>query len=144
MPINLTLLDKYGQVHDQAGLNWGYSSGHVCLEDAYIPLKTETLKNNIGFFPPLSANNTINVTWDDGIKMVCLLEGRQTTPINNNYYAKQISSFGDKSILGTYLRTRLGIFNRKITLNDLSNYGRTDITVTKLSNRNYLFDFSIT
>ncbi|MBU3105836.1 restriction endonuclease PLD domain-containing protein [Clostridium gasigenes] len=139
MPVNLTLLDRYSSVHLQSGLNWGYSTGHVCLDDAYIPLKTNTIRTNPQLFESISNNNTISVTWDDGTVMTLLLEGRQI--VNNRTYAKQISSYDDKSVLGTYFRNRLQVFNRQITLQDLLNYGRTDVTVIKTSCNSYMFDF---
>lgn len=141
MSIQLSLLDRYGNVHEQAGLNWGYSYWHVSYEDAYIPLKTSTIRNNPCFFSPISQENIIYVTWDDGVVMKCLLEGRQE--VNNVIYAKQISSHNDKSLIGHYLRQRLNVFNRRITLDDLNNYGQTDIIATKIDNTHYHFDFSV-
>lgn len=129
--IQLSLLDRSGDVHNQEGLNWGYSNGHVCSEDAYIPLRTKTIRDNDGFFNPVSNDNRIYVTWNDGTEMVCLLEGRQSNLINNQQHAKQISSYDDKSALGCYIRNKLDIFGRKITKQDLLNYGRTSICVTK-------------
>lgn len=142
MSVELSFLDKSGQVPEQSGLNWGFSNGHVCKDDAYIPLRVSTLKNNTTLFNPLSANNIINVIWDDGTKMTCLLEGKQSNPINGNIYAKQISSYTDKSLMGSYLRSRLKISSRKITLSDLQAYKRTSISVTKLTHDTYKFDFS--
>jgi len=142
LPVDLSLLDKARQVQLQSGLNWGYSNGNVCLEDACIPLNTDTIRNNPGLFNPISIDNRIYVTWDDGIKMVCLLEGRQTNLIGNQQYAKQISSDDDKSIIGHYIRTRIGIFGRRITTQDLVTYGRTSISVLKTGYDTYEFDFS--
>ncbi len=138
--VELSLLDRSYQVHSQAGLNWGYSNGHVCSNDAYIPLKHHTIVNNPGFFPAQAGHNCIEVTWDDGVTMTMLLEGTQE--IRGVTYAKQISSYNDKSVLGSYLRNRLNVFNRRITLSDLNNYGRTSILVTKTGDRNYYFNFS--
>ncbi|CUO39944.1 restriction endonuclease PLD domain-containing protein [Clostridium paraputrificum] len=140
MCTNLSLLDRYGNVHSMAGLNWGYSNGHVCENDAYIPIKANVIRSNLTLFNPITENNIIYVTWDDGTEMTCLLEGSQI--INSVTYPKQISSYNDKSILGVYLRERLGVFHSPIVLEDLISYGRTDISVTKTSNTHYFFNFS--
>jgi hypothetical protein len=139
--INLSLLDKNGGVHLKGGLNWGFSKGNVCLEDAYIPLHVSVFINNPGFFEPIGADNRIHVTWDDNTEMELLLEGRQSNLINGQLYAKQISSDEDKSILGNYIRRRISVQGRRIILQDLINYGRTDITVTRNSINSYHFNF---
>lgn len=128
-----------GYVQEQAGLNWGFSQGHVSTEDAYIALTTSFIRNNINFFP--AHGSIIRTVWDDNTPMECLLEGTQI--INNHTFPKQISSLNDKSILGSYLRRRLGVSpTHRITMQDLSNYGRDYITVT-LQDEVYYFDFSV-
>ena len=48
----------------------------------------------------------------------------------------------DNSILGKYLRKRLGLTDGKeILVNDILSYGRTDISITKFDNRHYYLDF---
>lgn len=43
----LTLLTTKGEVHQNAGLNWGYSPvAYVRRLDAYIPLHIVTIRNN--------------------------------------------------------------------------------------------------
>lgn len=140
MPINLTLLDRSGNVPDRSGLNWCYANAHVCNEDAYIKISKSIICNSPSYFPPKSVYSIINVQWDDGMLMTCLLEGNQT--INGIDYPKQISSNNDKSVIGHYLRGRIGVFGRRVNINDLNSYGRTDIEVTHLGSNNYRFDFS--
>lgn len=140
MPINLSLVGRDGQVPESSGLNWGYANAHVCNNDAYIRVAKADVISNPLYFPPKSQRDIINVTWDDGTDMTCMLEGTQE--INSVEYPKQISSYGDKSIIGTYLRGRIGVFNRRVNRRDLENYGRIDITVTHLGGNNYMFDFS--
>ena len=48
-----------------------------------------------------------NYIWDDGVVMECLLEGTQD--LDGKRAPKQISTYNDKSILGAYLRKRLGV-----------------------------------
>lgn len=127
-------------VYPKSGLNWCFAQAHVSTCDAYIVLRKDFLRQNPGFFPPHGA--TISVTWDDGTSMTLRLEG--TVELNGIKVPKQISTDGDKSILGMYLRDRLGIPHNKLaTYQDLVNYGRDSIEVTKLDNGTYLFDFSV-
>lgn len=129
-----------GCVQQQAGLNWCFSVGHVSTEDAYIALTTDFFRQNPNFFP--GHGSVIDTIWDDGVRITCSLEGTQI--INGQVYPKQISSSGNKSILGSYLRRRLGVSStHHITMQDLSNYGRDYITVTRSQNGDYEFDFSI-
>lgn len=129
-----------GIVQQQAGLNWGFSDGHVCLADAYIALTNLFFRTYPTFFPPQGSN--IVIEWDDGTVIECLLEGTQD--ILGVIYPKQISSARDKSILGNYLRSRIGVSNtHRITMMDLNNYGRNNVSVSHLTGNRYYFDFHI-
>lgn len=129
---------KNGNVQEKGGLNWGFANAHVTTQDAYIALTTSFLANYPGFFPP--HGSLIEVEWDDGELMTCLLEGTQGP---NGNLPKQISSYADKSVLGSYLRTRLGVApNHLITMQDLHQYGRDYIDVEYLGGNRYSFDFS--
>lgn len=128
-----------GIVQPQAGLNWCFADAHVNTEDAYIALTTTFFRDYPGFFP--HHGSIINVTWDDGTIMDCLLEGTQK--INGITYPKQISSYDDKSVIGHYLRSRLGVSSTKlITMDDLDRYGRNSISVSRKGANEYYFDFS--
>ena len=83
----------------------------------------------------------IDVLWDDGTEMACLLEGTQD--LDGVKAPKQLSTYDNKSILGTYIRRRLNVSNSHvITYQDLVNYGRDHIEVTLLDDGRYFFDFS--
>jgi len=141
MPTIFLYSRRENEVQRQAGLNWGFSNGNVCTADAYLALNKDFLRQNPGFFP--GHGNTINILWDDGTEMICLLEGTQE--IDGLEYPKQISTFNDKSALGIYLRRRLGVANTHlITRNDLRNYGREDIDIEyDARNDIYLFNFRV-
>jgi len=129
---------RYNMVQKQAGLNWGFSYGHTCLADAYIALTTPFLRSNPNFFP--SQGSVIITEWDDGTIIECLLEGTQE--INGMVYPKQISSDGDKSTLGYYLRGRIGVSpTHRIVMSDLANYGRNYVSVSHIAGNRYYFDF---
>ncbi len=129
-----------GEVQEKSGLNWGHADAHVTTGDAYIPLPSSFFRDHPDFFPP--QGNTITTIWDDKREIICLLEGTQD--IGGITYPKQISSADDKSVIGEYLRKRLGVSRDcLITKSDLSNYGRLDIEVSRRSTGEYYFDFSL-
>lgn len=131
---------KKNEVPPKSGLNWCFADAHVAEGDAYITLTTSFFNNNPDFFPV--HGDIIEVNWDDGIKMFCLLEGKQQ--INGKIYPKQISSYSKKAELGIYIRSRLGVkIDQLVTMNDLIHYGRKDIDVIKLDSHKFCFDFHI-
>lgn len=154
----ISLTDKNGLVSKKSGLNWGLSSGHVSKGDAYIRITTNYIKLFPTLFPPKKyigvenveskgkknrKNDEIELIWDDGEKMMGLLEG-QSNPINGLIYPKQLSSSPSKSILGKYLRKRLGVdINHTITKSDLKRYGRSSIDISLIGEGIYYLDFSV-
>ena len=96
-----------GGVSVSSGLNWGYSNGLPLLGDAYIAISSEFVKNNPDIVLPKQKeeNIPIEVLWDDGTTMLMLMEGNMGKDI---LYPKQISSYNNKSLLGSYLRKRIG------------------------------------
>lgn len=129
-----------GNVQLQSGLNWGFSNGHVCIDDACIAITHSFINNNPGFFP--LAGSTINVIWDDNTNMICSVEGTQI--INGRTYPKQLTSAYDKSDIGVYLRRRMGIpSGQRIVMVDLDNYGRRDVEITFIGDDTYTIDFSV-
>ncbi len=152
---NMTLLDGTGNVPQASGINWGHGAGHVTPNDAYIAVRKEHIRNYPFLFPPKQNapianlnqgrpqrhNDIIEIIWDDGTVMEGLLEGNQSE--NGLIYPKQISSFPNKSIMGAYLRQRLGVApGALVTQQDFQNYGRTDISVSLQGAGVYNFDFS--
>lgn len=154
-----TLLDRNGMVSKKSGLNWGLSNGHVSEGDAYIRITSNYIKLFPSLFPPKKyvgmdnplsngkknrENDEVELIWDDGEKMIGLLEGQQTKTINGLVYPKQLSTSPSKSILGKYLRKRLGVdLNHTITKRDLLRYGRTSIDISLVGEGIYYLDFSV-
>ncbi|MDM0876303.1 NgoFVII family restriction endonuclease [Clostridium perfringens] len=153
----MSLCDKTGQVPLSSGLNWFNSNGHTTLGDAYIAIRTNYIKNYPLLFPkkqsfplyahkgkPQRQNDVIEVIWDDGTIMECLLEGSQPVKDLTGKYPKQLASSPNKNILGFYIRKRLGVSkDHIITLKDLQSYGRTDIELSLLKDGTYYADFSV-
>lgn len=130
-----------GVVQSQGGLNWGFSDGHVCIDDAYIAITTSFIRDYPDFFP--GVGDVINVIWDDGVRMECMVEGTQE--IDHITYPKQLSSAWDKSEIGVYLRRRLGVASGvRVTMDDLDRYGRRYVEITRDNRMNvYYMDFSV-
>jgi len=124
-------------------LNWGNANAHVNIEDAYIPIRKGDISKYPAIFPIVNQGQSIiSVTWDDGKKMICSFEGTQD--INGVIYPKQISSYNDKSILGHYLRARIGVIATAIVTDaELDRYGRNHIDITKNDDGTFFFDFSV-
>jgi hypothetical protein len=56
---------------------------------------------------------------------------------------KAIETHKNNSILGAYIRDRLGVpSGQKIRMADFENYGRSDITIQKIDSETYYLDFS--
>lgn len=159
---------KFKHVPEQSGLNWGNSKGHVAIGDAYIPIPKELLKENQYLIHPYKKDyyvpegkkkrlsDPIEIIWDDGTIMEASLEGTQK--FNNQSFPKNLTSFSSKktlfsengkrmskkSIMGRYLRKRIGVSLEKvITIDDLKNYGRDTITLSLINEGVYYCDFSV-
>lgn len=153
-----------------SGLNWGLarltSGAHTAAGDAYIRLPKEILKSEKQLIKPFNPEFTtpegkrqrnsdpIELIWDDGTIMEASLEGIQVFEGKN--YPKQLASFSakqpylngvrisKKSILGRYLRKRLGVgLDEKITLETLIDYGRDTVTLSLINEGIYYADFSV-
>lgn len=138
---NFTLLTKKGEMHGTGGLNWGSNAiNHTRPYDSYIPVHIADVRANPGLIDRKHPNQiTINFHWDDGTIMQGIFEGN-----GSDGYPKQISSRPSKDVLGKYFRKRLGLpHNRRITLQDLVNYGRTTVTIIRIDVSNYSLDFHV-
>ena len=128
--VQLSLLAKNGEIGTRSGLNWGQRPGRE-KNQAYIPLPASIAKTE--FFPLDKQHFT--VVADDGKQLILRVEQQNnkaiTTPMNN-------------SLLGEYFRRRIGVSNGEyIRLEDLLNYGRTDVDIYKLDDEHYYMDFSV-
>lgn len=156
---------RQNKVAEKSGLNWGHSSGHTAVGDAYIAIPKDLIAHSQSLIEPfddayespnprIRKSDPIELIWDDGTIMSASLEGEQT--VDGLVYPKQLTSYSSrtpvidgqrisvKSILGRYLRNRMGIdVNRVITLNDLDRYGRRTVTLKILEPGVYSADFSV-
>ncbi len=153
----ISLLDsRTGVVQLKSGLNWGQGNAHTAPNDACLVIRKEYIRQYPNLFPPKQDfttmtnmggrsnrhNDIIEIIWDDGITMNGLLEGSQIE--NKLKYPNKFSSFPKKSLMGEYLRHRLGVpLGERVSIDDLNKYGRTDINISLLDEGIYYFDFSI-
>lgn len=143
------------EVQPKSALNWGHGSANTNIDDAYIRVGVNHVRVCPSLFPPKQNiptitsggrsqrhNDSIEMIWDDGEIMEGLLEGTQR--IDGIDYPKQLSSFPQKNILGSYIRGRLNLSSgSEIKKIHLDSYGRDYISITLLSNGTYYMDFSI-
>lgn len=169
----LSFLSKStNDVPEASGLNWGMNSKQVggksntSIGDAEIRISEDILVSFPSLFPPKLAipsktsktgaltrqNEEIEMLWDDGVIMKGLLEQnherikfyRENPEMKGLLYPKAICSSGKKSTLGLYIRNRLGVTDTElITKKHLTDYGRTDVTVSLLAEGVYEMDFSV-
>lgn len=128
--VELPLITAKGDVAKSSGLNWGQRE-HRNPNQAYIPLPSKIAKS--GFFPLNKRHFT--VITDDGQCFIMRVEQDGD---------KAITTPGDNSEIGNYLRSRLSLDNGElVTRENLDKYGRTSITFTKLDDEHFELDFSV-
>jgi hypothetical protein len=160
----MTLFDPTtGRVQEQSALNWGFSNGNVTPNDGCIPIRKSHIANYPNLFKPYFLSpeaghrersrvkkeyEVVELIWDDGLVMEAMFEGSQEH--NGLKYPKQIASIPKKSIMGEYIRFRLGKdpvskerkTDEKITREDLERYGRNSISLSLIQSGTYSVDFS--
>jgi len=143
--VRISFLDRHGKLPQKSGLNWGQRliksrrRGGVITwrprgkNEAYLSLKKESREDD--FLPPRAIRFTL-IT-DDGYSFDCSkVQGEE----GKN---KGISTYDDNSIIGRYLRNRIGVPDgHLVTKDDLLKYGRTDYTIEKLDDETFLLDLS--
>ena len=127
--VALSLLSRGGNIGQKSGLNWGQREGRNHNE-AYIPVPKKIAQT--GFFP--TGGQQFTVQTDDHKSLILRIEQANdkalTTPLGN-------------SLLGEYFRRRLGIGNGDfVSIENLQEYGRTDVAFTKIDEEQYYMDFS--
>ncbi|WP_151956125.1 restriction endonuclease PLD domain-containing protein [Acinetobacter guillouiae] len=129
--LTLTLLKQTGdETGEKSGPNWGQRDNREG-DEMYIPLPSR--EQNTGFFPSTGENFT--VTTIDNKVFNCV---RQQTD------GKAITTVGDISLLGRYIREKMDIGQfDPVTKSDLENYGRTDVTFYKKSDKNFVMSFEV-
>jgi hypothetical protein len=130
--VQVSLLDRYGNLPQRSGLNWGQRPEYGREPNqAYIKLPSSIY--NTDFFPQRGVHFT--VLTDDGKVLIC-------TRAQDS--AKAIETPHNNSLIGEYFRNRLGLPNgAPVTTNDLQRYGRTTVDFYKIDDETYFMDFSV-
>ena len=130
--VTLSLLDSRNRTYtpDRSGINWGQRPEYNRdPNQAYIHIPANIRRKE--FFPVRGEQFT--VLTDDGVSLIC---------VRAQDDGKGIQTTQDNSLLGAYLRARIGVEPGKyVTRQDLIEYGRTDVTFTKMDPETYLMDF---
>lgn len=144
----INLLDQYGEVPEKSGINWGLNTNELTgtvntrVADAELRITAELIRTKIIPLKKGVSKIPVKLKWDDGALMDGSFE--QNIEVDNNLYPKALCSDNDKSILGSYLRHRLGVnLTKKITLADLQTYGRTNIEISLQKDGSYYLNFSV-
>ena len=125
--VTLTLLNtRTDETHKKAGLNWGQRPGRD-RNQAYIPISSK----HYNFFPEIGEQFTV---WTDDEFSFVFVRAQQR--------GKALHTTQNNALLGEYIRKRMGLPSGKfITKQHLVDYGRTDVTFTKLDEETYSMDF---
>jgi len=127
--LTLSLLTEQGIVGNRSGVNWGQRPGRDPNE-AYIPVPIKIRR--LGFFPPRGQHFILAT--DDNKILDCVIAQDD---------GKAIETYKNNSILGRYLRERMGVASgERITSGDFARYGRNNVDIHKIDEETYYLDFS--
>jgi len=129
--VQFSLLDRYGNLPQRSGLNWGQRPEyHREPNQGYIKLPASIY--NSDFFPQRGVHFTV-LTDDDKV-LIC-------TRAQDS--AKAIETPHNNSLIGEYFRNRLSLPNGAlVTTDDLVRYGRDTVDFYKIDDETYFMDFS--
>lgn len=125
--ISISLLDRKGEVPPQSGLNWGLAGGRVRDRfECYIRFPKSVHDVARYVFGSVNKRTQVVAKTHDGRSFTLVLEGNSSA---GEDAAKQISTLGDKSILGKWMIVDcMGIRNGgPVTARDLAQYGRQSV-----------------
>lgn len=122
--------DRTGETPTRSGINWGQRSGRD-RDQAYLRILRGMVPT--GFFPPRGQEFTI--LWDDGFEFIGVVAQ------DND---KAVHSHPNNSVLGEYIRKRLGLPSGEyVTAEHFRAYGRDEVMVYKVDEGTYFMDFAI-
>lgn len=129
--VTISLFDRYGDLPQRSGLNWGQRKEEGREPNqAYIRIPASVYKSD--FFPERGIHFTLHT--DDGQAIIAA---------RRQDHGKAIHSTENNSILGEYFRRRLGVeLGKPITKTDLEKSGQSEVVFYKIDDENYYMDFS--
>lgn len=129
--VTLSLLARGGNVPPRSGINWGQRPEYNRDPDqAYIGIPVQ--EQNSGFFPDRGERFTVMT--DDGESFIM---------VRRQANGKALHTTQDNALIGRYLRARMGVASGEVvTMQHFDNYGRSDVTLSKINDETYYLDFS--
>lgn len=149
----ISFLDKNGNLPEKSGFNHGHSDAPKSvsksgkkqgrnIKDAYLVLRARPDDSRKRGFLPFAKKevNPFTLLTDDNRSFTCKAAGVAKAR-GGIEVPKQIQSAHNPE-LGIYLRERMGLaLNKKVTIEDLRAYGRTDYELKKIDENTFLFNF---
>ena len=131
-PVHVSLLiDNDSRTPRKSGINWGQRDGRD-RNQAYLSIRKDI--QDMGFFP--STGQKFWVVADDGW---------EAEMVRAQQNGKAIETTRSNALLGRYLRKRIGVASGEyVERRHLVAYGRTDVEFSKITEKMYYMDFSVT
>ena len=131
-PVRVSLLINRGsRTPPKSGINWG-QRGNRDRNQAYLSIRKNI--QDMRFFP--ATRQKFWVVADDGW---------EAEMVRAQQNGKAIETTRDNSLLGRYLRKRIGVpSGAYVERKHLEAYGRTDVEFSKITENIYYMDFSVT
>ena len=136
--INIPLTIRGGDTPPKSGINWGHNGRNGLRQptrtgnEAYLSISKQVHRERPHFLP--QRREKMLVLTDDGEMFVCKVAQEER---------KAIETCDNNSILGAYIRQRIGVASGTfIETRDLIRYGRDSVQLTKIHEGLYLLNFA--
>lgn len=135
--IDIPLTIRGGETPPKSGINWGHNGRSGIRQptrtgnEAYLSISKQVHKERPNFLP--QRGEKILILTDDGEMFVCVVAQE---------HRKAIQTCDNNSILGSYIRKRIGVpSGAYIETRDLARYGRDSIRLSKIHEGLYALNF---
>lgn len=136
--INIPLTIRGGETPPKSGINWGHNGRNGLRQptrtgnEAYLSISKQVHRERPHFLP--QRREKLLVITDDREMFVCKVAQEER---------KAIETCDNNSILGSYIRKRIGVTSGAfVETRDLIRYGRDSVRLTKIHEGLYLLDFA--
>ncbi|MFJ7981397.1 restriction endonuclease PLD domain-containing protein [Lysinibacillus xylanilyticus] len=136
--INIPLTIRGGETPPKSGINWGHNGRNGLRQptrtgnEAYLSISKQVHRERPHFLP--QRREKLLVLTDDGEMFVCKVAQEER---------KAIETCDSNSILGAYIRQRIGVaLGTFVETRDLIRYGRDSLRLTKIHEGLYLLNFA--
>ena len=136
--INIPLTIRGGETPPKSGINWGHNGRNGLRQptrtgnEAYLSISKQVHRENPHFLP--ERREKLLVLTDDGEMFICKVAQEER---------KAIETYDNNSILGAYIRQRIGVASGAfVETRDLMRYGRDSVKLTKIHEGLYFLNFA--